>query len=274
VEHIFNIPRILELADTVWTLKGGRVFIQKPNDVASSLSSNHRGFENLIHMLARDERRVSQRSLQGGASLTTISRRSHINSEPVLEVEDLVVKRGKRLVIGERTVDNQIQGFSLTLNRGEIAFLQAPNGWGKTTLLEAINGVIPCIRGSVRLQGAVVDSYPVWRRAQLGISFLQARNNTFPALTVRESLRLAGIREIPSHLGELLDRRASDLSGGEKQKVAISVAQVTQSSCLMMDEPFSALDADSITAIKDGFFNNPNRGVLVALPSHSSCKTT
>jgi ABC-type multidrug transport system ATPase subunit len=164
-------------------------------------------------------------------------------------VEDLVVHRGRRLVIGEEGSDGTVQGLSFSLRENEWGVLKAPNGWGKTTLLEVIAGLLPATSGTVRLNKEPLRDTPPWERK---LSLLQSRDHTFPTLSVREVLDLAQVEEVPEYVEPLLDRRVSSLSGGEKQKVALACAvQGKEMEALLLDEPFTALDTNATARLKD-----------------------
>src|SRR5262249_53302107 len=154
-----------------------------------------------------------------------------------------------RLILGERVAD-KLCGLSFSLRAGQIAILQAPNGWGKTTLLQSLSGILPIARGKIRLHGHDIQSLAPWARASLGLTHLQAQNHIFPNLTVAESLLLSAATAggpLEADLSPLLRRRTSDLSGGEKQKVAFVCAlQCRHSAVGLLDEPFSALDLASV----------------------------
>lgn len=147
--------------------------------------------------------------------------------------------------------------------------MQAPNGWGKTTLLEAIAGLIPLTRGIIRLMGRPIQNLPVWERVNLSLSFLQARDNIFPSLTVREVLRLAQVKEIPQNISALLEQTMSNLSGGEKQKVVFGCILNGKAFAVgMLDEPFSALDRSLVRHSQDlllPFFKN--HSLMIVIPS-------
>ncbi|MCU0289059.1 MAG: ATP-binding cassette domain-containing protein, partial [Acidobacteria bacterium] len=150
VEHIFNMPVILEIANKVWTLKNGRIAVETPGQVKEEIQiSNGFRMQEWIREAGRceyhnDTRRrgfyapyPSRRErLPGGAVLKQFP--LSLGNRTVLEVKDLVVHRGKRLVIGEKLPDGDIKGVSFKLCEGELALLEAPNGWGKTTLFEAL----------------------------------------------------------------------------------------------------------------------------------------
>ena len=270
VEHVFNIPRVLELATTVWTLEKGKITVETPLQAQATL--DHVASSDELHawvqQTAGTDDRVSHQPLPGGAILSTVTPVGKTPGPVVLEINDLVAYRGKRLIIGERKEDGTVQGLSLVLRQGELALLQAPNGWGKTTLLEAIAGILPITRGVIQLQGRAVQNLPSWERVKLGLSMLQARDNVFPRLTVREALRLSHVMEIPESIKPFLAKRMSALSGGEKQKVTLACAMNRKAFTVgLLDEPFSALDQESVSDAKALVLERlRSTGLLIAVP--------
>jgi ABC-type branched-subunit amino acid transport system ATPase component len=279
VEHIFNIPRILELASTVWTLDGGQLTVESPQKIQNPIpkiqnpkSKIQNPLEGWLEDLVGMGGTLKEWGLAGGARLSILRSEGVNSAEVALEVENVVVYRGKRLVIGERGEDGQVKGLSFSLNKGELGVLQAPNGWGKTTLLEAVAGVIPISQGAIRLQGKPIQHLPVWERVRLGLSLLQARDNVFSSLTVREVLRVFHVTEISENLRYLLSRQLSSLSGGEKQKMLIHCSFFQKHTKIrLLDEPFSALDSFSIHKLKTTLISSLSQSCLViAIPSYLS----
>lgn len=270
VEHVFNISRILDLATTVWTLGSGKVTVETSASVRAEIEQTAvNGIQDWIGEMTGTDSNIVNRKLPGGAVLSTVIAAGS-NANPVaLEVEDLVVCRGKRIVIGERAQDARLRGLSFTLHKGQLAFLQAPNGWGKTTLLEAIAGLIPITRGSIQLNGKPVQDSPAWERAANGMSLLQARNHSFPGLSVREVLRLSHVSSISENIAHLLERYMSDLSGGEKQKVALVCATNGANFTVgLFDEPFSALDTSFLAYFSKKLrINFSLNSFFIAVPS-------
>jgi ABC-type branched-subunit amino acid transport system ATPase component len=271
VEHLFNIQRILELATTVWTLKDGEIKVEAPSAVGKELAQAGGGIEEWLNQLqGKDtERSLLHLSLTGNARLSIL--RSQCNpagtsnfpapeSPPVLEVENLLVSRGQREVLGTA------EGLSFCLKRGDLAVLQAPNGWGKTTLLEAIAGLIPIRQGTIRFNGGIIHHCPPWERAKLGMAFLQSRHNMFPDLTVREVLRLSHVSDPPQGVERFADRRLTDLSGGERQRVLLACLN-QRATLYLYDEPFLALDASGLQAVWQQIQPQPDRVCLIVVPS-------
>lgn len=249
VEHVFHFPRLLKIVNTVWTLGMGQLMVQTPSEVRAEFARTAGdGLRNWMASLAGGTE-IADRQLNSGAVLSSFVPRGLHRGKPLLEVENLVVCRGGRLVIGQDQ-DGQIEGLSFVIHEGEIAVLHAPNGWGKTTLLEALTGLLKISSGTIKLKGRRIESMAPWNRAELGMSMLQARNQIFSNLTVAETLRLTGVNRIPKELEPNLRRKMSSLSGGQKQRVAIACAVETgRDTVLLLDEPFSALDANTIKII-------------------------
>jgi ABC-type branched-subunit amino acid transport system ATPase component len=247
VEHVFNIQRILDLATTVWTLEKGRVRVESPSTVEEEIRHLERnGIQEWMLDIAGSDCTILQQSLTGGATLTTITPSTSTLNDVVLEVKDIAVRRGNRLVVGSELATAIIEGVSFVLSRGQIGVLEAPNGWGKTTLLEAIAGTLPIVQGEIRLNRSPIHKSSSWKRAQLGMSYLQARDNTFPNLDVREVFKLAGIDSLPDRLGHLTSKKMSDLSGGEKQSVSLVCATPRKFGLGLLDEPFASLDVEAV----------------------------
>lgn len=266
VEHVLNIPRILDLATTVWTLENGNITVASPEKLRFE-ASNKSGssFPNWINILAGETGKLLHQPLTGGAVLSTISSSENPNYSVALSVEDLVVYRGNRLVIGETDKNGEVRGLSFKLYKGQINILQAPNGWGKTTLMEAIAGLIPIHRGSIQIDDQSIEALPPWERVKLGLSLLQSRAHTYLNLTVREALNLARVDKIPQHLSNLISQKVSNLSGGERQKLAFYCA-IYQGKYLLLDEPLSALDNNSIARCIQQINELKNNLYLIAIP--------
>jgi len=170
VEHIFNIPRILSLATTVWTLYNSQIQVDSSNSVSARIPF---GFDSviqkLIDQLAGPGHQIHEKILYGGARLLRITSLSaSSNTEvPVLDVQSILVRRNSRLVVGRQLQDGSMDGISFSLYKGDVFILCAPNGWGKTTLLEALCGIIPTAQGQIFLSGMDIHRLPAWKRARL-----------------------------------------------------------------------------------------------------------
>ncbi|MCP4545541.1 MAG: ATP-binding cassette domain-containing protein [bacterium] len=268
IEHIWNVRHVAPLAHTVWDLHDGRLSIRR-SPVTETVALPGEQDDLRIPDLFPDFRLARTIDLPRAARLDIYRRPGDAPATPVLQVEDLVVRRGRRLVIGENDSANGTRGLKLSIRAGDLAVLQAPNGWGKTTLLDALAGLIPAEHGSVSLCGRALTALPTWERFGQGLRYLRADSRGFPTLNVGESLRLAGRRA-----GEDLSLRSAlsygQLSGGQKRRVQIHALRHDRSCLFMLDEPFSALDKQTVAAAAEVIktsFSADKRALLVALPA-------
>ncbi len=266
IEHIFNISHIMKIATKVWTLREGKIFTERPEDVRRERSCDT-DFQHIIDRLAGDAGAVVNLPLVNGATLTQVAPAHVQDLDIIFEVQDLVVHRGRRLVIGE-IADDGIRGLSFKIARGQIAILHAPNGWGKTTLLEAIAGLLPVSSGKILVNNRPVDKMRPWQRSSAGLSLLRARDNFFATLTVKESLEIANNSDTES-LSCFHKKRVSDLSGGERQRVLTnSVLGNRHLTIGLLDEPFSALDPKRVEELTETIMAKLDlAGILIAIPS-------
>lgn len=270
VEHVLNIPLVLDLATTMWTLKGGHVDVASSEDITKNAGCAFTdGMDGWLLRFAGAGGKVIKQTLPGGAVLFSAIRPGVELNSRALEVKDIVVRRNRRPVIGLHTDNGSVSGLSFSLRKGQLTILQAPNGWGKTTLLNSLAGVLPISYGTIRLNGQPIQNFDSWRRASAGLFFLQSRNRVFPSCSVREVLQLARVFEIPGFMRPLLGKQISDLSGGEKQKVAIAcMGGASRPSVALLDEPFSALDSNGLADFQEQIQELAQEAaILIAVPS-------
>ena len=170
------------------------------------------------------------------------------------------------MIVGHQKGGGRIEGLSFDVFAGELVFLFAPNGWGKTTLLEAIAGILKPTRGTVKLNGRRIDDLPLWERVRSGLSMVQSRNNSFPSLSVEESLQLSGLTVPEDQLRHRLKKMGS-LSGGEKKQLALAQSRRTSVNFSLLDEPFEGLDQTAYQRCLSELRPQANRGMLTALPA-------
>jgi len=148
-----------------------------------------------------------------------------------------------------------LRGVSLRVARGELVSIVGPNGAGKTTLLRAITGLVPTRAGAITLDGARVNGRSPEELVRLGIVMVPEGRDLFGPLTVRENLALGAyaqpraarratlagalerVLELFPALSSRLRQRASTLSGGEQQMVAVGRALMARPRLLLLDEP-------------------------------------
>jgi len=169
--------------------------------------------------------------------------------------------------------------IDLDVAAGTRLCLMGRNGMGKTTLLKCVMGLIPVESGSITFDGADLLARSPESRARLGIGYVPQGREIFPQLTVEENLRIGlgsrrgGGRGIPDRvfelfpvLGQMLQRRGGDLSGGQQQQLAIGRALVLEPRLLILDEPTEGIQPNIVHEIGDIIIRlNREAGVTVLL---------
>jgi lipopolysaccharide export system ATP-binding protein len=181
---------------------------------------------------------------------------------------------------GRRVVND----VSVTLAQGEIVGLLGPNGAGKTTSFYMITGLIRPEEGRIRLDGTDITTEPMYRRARAGIGYLAQEPSVFRKLTVEENV-LAILETLPIETVErerrlegLLDeldikhlrrQKAYQLSGGERRRLEITRALVTEPKFLLLDEPFAGVDPIAVHDIQTIVAGLRHRGIGVLITDHN-----
>ncbi len=174
-----------------------------------------------------------------------------------------------------------LHNINLSIEEGEFFVLMGPTGAGKTVLLEAMAGLIPVESGRIIIEGKDVTKLPPEKR---GISIVYQDHALFPHLTVMENIRYGlhfhriDEKEADKRLNRLLHeldlahlekRLPENLSGGELQRVALARALMVNPSVLLLDEPFSALDARFREGIRSGLKKlHQSSGVTFLMVTH------
>jgi lipopolysaccharide export system ATP-binding protein len=193
----------------------------------------------------------------------------------ILEVAGLVKMYRRRKVVND---------VHLRLQQGEIVGLLGPNGAGKTTTFYMIVGLIQPMAGKIVLDGKDITSMPMYQRARRGIGYLSQEPSIFRKLTVEENL-LAILETLPiseserrKRLERLLDElglkrlrrsRAYSLSGGERRRLEITRALVTDPKFMMLDEPFAGVDPIAVHDIQTIVAGLRHRGIGVLISDHN-----
>jgi lipopolysaccharide export system ATP-binding protein len=181
-----------------------------------------------------------------------------------------------------------VDGVSLSVKPGEVVGLLGPNGAGKTTTFYMIVGFLKPNSGRILLGGKDITRVPMYRRARMGIGYLPQEASVFRKLTVRENILaiLEGTalpaRERKAKLDELLaeldltglaDRKGYNLSGGERRRLEITRALVTDPAFLLLDEPFVGIDPIAVSEIQVIIKRLRARGLGLLITDHSVRET-
>lgn len=170
-----------------------------------------------------------------------------------------------------------LRGLDLTLSAGEAVLLLGRNGAGKTTLLRLIAGLARPERGVIELDGATLAAGPAAYRRKVGFS--GHRSFLYSELTPRENLRFAArLFGLPAEvvdaaladadLGAAADRPVATLSRGMIQRIALARASLHEPSVLLLDEPFTGLDAPAAERLVAQLRARAAKGVAILLVTH------
>ncbi len=202
-----------------------------------------------------------------------------------MSVTSQIAARGLAKTFGQKPVVN---GIDLTVEAGEIVGLLGPNGAGKTTTFYMIVGMIPATSGEVFINGQDVTALKMHERARLGLGYLPQEPSTFRKLTVAQNLlaivetmnvpRRERAAVVAAHLAELhlthvAQQKAFTLSGGERRRLEIARALVTQPKFLLLDEPFAAIDPISVAEVQRIVLGLKSKGIGVIITDHNVRET-
>ncbi len=197
----------------------------------------------------------------------------------LLEVRNLVKS------FGDRTV---VQGVSFEVDQSEIVGLLGRNGAGKTTSFRMTMGMIEADDGAVLFDGKDVSELPMYRRARRGMGYLSQEPSVFGRLTVEQNLmailetQRMGRRARKERAAELMDRfdltkkagdHARTCSGGERRKLEIARALVTNPKIILLDEPFSGVDPLAVEDLQAEIMRLTEMGIAILITDHNVQQT-
>jgi len=174
------------------------------------------------------------------------------------------------------------------VNEGEIVGLLGPNGAGKTTTFYITIGIIKPTEGKVFLGNREITELPMYKRARMGLSYLSQEPSIFRKLTVEENIKAILETMKLSHqekkeklnillneldLTGLRNNKAYTLSGGERRKVEITRALVTDPHYMLLDEPFVGVDPIAVEEIQNIIFDLKKRNIGVLITDHNVHET-
>lgn len=181
-----------------------------------------------------------------------------------------------------------VDGVSIHVNAGEIVGLLGPNGAGKTTTFNMVVGIVRPDEGGVAFQDGDITRLPMHERARAGVGYLTQEPSVFRKLTVAQNIlailetceldRMERDVRLKSLLDELdlaslADSMAYQLSGGEKRRLEITRALVTNPKLLLLDEPFAGIDPIAVYEVQKIVARLKDRGLGILITDHNVRET-
>ncbi len=181
-----------------------------------------------------------------------------------------------------------VKGVDITVKRSEIVGLLGPNGAGKTTTFYMIVGIVAPDTGTIVFDNHQITSLPIHQRARFGIGYLSQEASIFRKLTVEENInailetlpvsrqerkrRLVSLLE-ELNIAHLAKNKAYTLSGGERRRLEITRALVTNPSFILLDEPFSGIDPIVVNEAQEIIKELKAKGLGILLTDHNVRET-
>ena len=171
-----------------------------------------------------------------------------------------------------------LKGCSIDVNEGEIVVIVGPNGAGKSTAMRALLGMLDLKQGAVQFRGKDISNLSPQDRIAEGIAFVPQTSNVFTSMTVFENLEMGAflrnddisetleqIYELFPILAEKKDQLAGELSGGQRQQVAVGRALMSQPAVLMLDEPTAGVSPIVMDELFDRILEVRQTGVAILM---------
>ena len=176
---------------------------------------------------------------------------------------------------GETTILNNC---SINVKQGEIAVIVGPNGAGKSTAMKAIFGMLNLRQGNIIFDGKDITSLSPQDRVKKGMGFVPQTNNVFTSMTVLENLEIGGftnLDKIKSNIKEIFNlfpileekqkQIVGELSGGQRQQVAVGRALMTNPKLLMLDEPTAGVSPIVVKELFEKIINIAKAGIAILM---------
>ena len=212
------------------------------------------------------------------ANIKNFRIKSFKKNNKILKIENVLLRYGKNIILNN---------FNLNLNEGQILGLLGPNGVGKTTIFNLITGLIKPELGSIFINNTEVNNYPIFLRTnKFKIGYVPQYGGYFSNMTVFDNLK--AIAEITIkynnfreekinyliskfELDSIQNLKVNLLSGGQKKKLVIALALISEPKILLLDEPFAALDVLTIKMLQKIIVNlQSSSGISVILCDHQA----
>ena len=175
---------------------------------------------------------------------------------------------------------------NLSVGEGELVVIQGLNGAGKSTLLQSLIGIGPLAQGRIEWQGAPIQGWPAHRRARAGLGFVAEDRRLFTGLSVKENLWIAApsgssaqatpaqrfdrVMALFPQLQTMLNRPASQMSGGEQQMLALARTLMTAPRLLLLDEPCEGIAPVLVAAMRDALLQLAREGVAMLVAEQNN----
>lgn len=181
-----------------------------------------------------------------------------------------------------------VKGVSVEVEAGEVVGLLGPNGAGKTTIFDMMVGLTQPDEGTITLDGEVMTSLPMYKRARKGIGYLPQESSVFRRLSVQDNI--LAILEMLDYsrseraervdtllneldLGHIKASMAYALSGGERRRLEITRALATSPSFMLLDEPFAGIDPIAVADIQQIITRLKGKGIGILITDHNVQET-
>lgn len=196
-----------------------------------------------------------------------------------LRTEHLYKKYGKRTVVND---------VSIELHQGEIVGLLGPNGAGKTTTFYMTTGLITANSGHIFLNDEDITSFPMYKRAQMGVGYLPQEASVFRKMTVEDNIR--SVLELTKFSKEYQEQKVEQLikefnlnhvrknlgdrlSGGERRRTEIARCLAIEPKFVMLDEPFAGVDPIAVQEIQDVVWKLKDKNIGILITDHNVDET-
>ena len=196
-----------------------------------------------------------------------------------LRTEHLVKRYGKRTVVDD---------VSIELTQGEIVGLLGPNGAGKTTTFYMTTGLIAANNGKIFFNDQEITSYPMYKRARMGIGYLPQEASVFRKMTVEDNIR--SVLEMTNFSKEYQEEKLEQLikefnlahvrknlgdrlSGGERRRTEIARCLAIEPKFVMLDEPFAGVDPIAVQEIQDVVWRLKDKNIGILITDHNVDET-
>ncbi|MDA0220632.1 MAG: ABC transporter ATP-binding protein [Proteobacteria bacterium] len=178
-----------------------------------------------------------------------------------------------------------LKGCTIAVERGEIVVIVGPNGAGKSTAMKAIFGMLDLREGQVRLGEDDITGLSPQERVRRGMGFVPQNNNVFSTMTVMENLEMGAylrdddwsqtleqVLALFPVLGEKRQQAAGELSGGQRQQVAVARALMTRPQVLMLDEPTAGVSPIVMDELFDRIIEIRNTGIAILMVEQNAAQ--